>query len=122
MNALLDYCSLSEHTMASQSDLELLALAEQDRSNESEPKHTNDATPQRSSQPPSSDLTVASEVEESNEVDHSSVRKVASLEQRYIELLEQRIAVLEEQQDFHRHSGLVSHTLASTSTLPDCYG
>lgn len=83
--------------MAAQSDLKLLASADTDHLTNMGDPSAKGISHSNPSLPLPSDSYVSNNAKDSKHVDEASVKKVVTLEQRYIELLERRIATLEEQ-------------------------
>ena len=103
--------------MAAQSDLKLLALADTDRLMELGEHDAIGTTHSPPSLPPPSDSYISNGVMNSNHVNEASVKKVITLEQRYIELLERRIATLEEQLETQGSEESVRRTLCSLDAV-----
>ena len=82
--------------MTSKSDLKLLALTPSGQSSETKKSDGNGNVESLDSQTQPSNFYIRNTVLNGNHVDQATVSKAATLEQRYIELLEKRIASLEE--------------------------
>lgn len=79
-----------------QSDLQLLAFTTIRQLTSMEKPSMNDTNQSSDRATPSFYEHISNEIEECDHVTHVKVSKAATLEQRYIELLEKRIACLEE--------------------------
>ncbi|KAL9126196.1 MAG: hypothetical protein Q9217_004725 [Psora testacea] len=91
--------------MPVQSDLQLLALTSTAQVSETQKTDTKCDNPSTDDQAPPPNLPVSNKIGNSYHADQATISKAATLEQRYIELLEKRIASLEEAQENQNSKG-----------------